>query len=68
MIVYKQSHTRDIPTSRWAEYSAAGWTKQAPRPVQSRVVEAEEVINLKPPALVKAADEKADDDAIKQGE
>lgn len=68
MIVYKDSHVREISDSRWAEYSAAGWTKQVSKPARSKVVEAEEVINLKPPALVKAADEKADDDAIKQGE
>ena len=68
MIVYKQSHSRDIPSSRWAEYSAAGWTQKAAKPVEPKVVEVEEVINLKPPALVKAAVQKADDDAIKQGE
>lgn len=62
MILYKDGLVRDIKDARADEYIAAGWV---PRTV---VVQAEEVINLKPPARVKAAAKKADDNAIEQGE
>lgn len=67
MILHKDGIIRDIKESRVQEYIAAGWQPevQVARPV---VVEADEVINLKPPARVKAADKKADDNAIEQGE
>lgn len=65
MKVYKQGLERDIQESRWAEYSKAGWTKEA----GSSVVEAKEVINLKPAAKVKASAEQANDETItSQGE
>lgn len=67
MILYKNGLIRDVKESRIEEYIAAGWSKaQVNEP--PAVVEADEVINLKPPARVKAAAKKADDDAIEQGE
>ena len=63
MILEKDGLVRDIKDARVQEYIAAGWHQ-----VRPAVVQAEEVINLKPPARVKAAVKSADDDAINQGE
>ena len=63
MILEKDGLVRDIKDARAQEYIAAGWHR-----VNPAVVQAEEVINLKPPARVKAAAKKADDDGITQGD
>lgn len=64
--VYKNGVSREIRDMQLKMYTDAGWSEtNAPK----AVVEAEEVINLKPPAKVKAAVKSADDNnAIKQGE
>ena len=68
MILYKNGLIRDVKESRIEEYIAAGWSKAQVNEAPA-VVEADEVINLKPPARVKAAAKKADDNAIEeQGE
>jgi hypothetical protein len=67
MKVYKQDLERDIKAAQWEQYSTAGWTQKAESIVA--VEKANEVINLKPAAKVKAAVEQANDDTITtQGE
>lgn len=70
MILHKDNLVRDIKPALVEKYIAAGWQPRTPRTpvVEPVVVQADEVINLKPPARVKAAAKKADDDAIEQGE
>ena len=69
MILYKDGLIRDVKDARVEEYIAQGWSAAAKPVEQPRVVEAEEVINLKPPARVKAAGKTAEDkNAIEQGE
>lgn len=63
--VYKNGVSRQIRDMQLQMYTDAGWSQNLAPAV---LVEADEVINLKPPARVKAAAKKADDDAIEQGE
>lgn len=66
MKIYKQGIERDINTAQYEQYSAAGWTQKA---VSTAAVEqADEVINLKPAAKVKAAVDQANGTTINQGE
>jgi hypothetical protein len=57
MKVYKADLERDINPSRLQEYLSAGWK-------QSAQEQAEDVINLKPPARVKSAVKDDDDKSI----
>ena len=63
MKVYKNSVSREIPDSKWAEYQAAGWTNS-----QRDAIEAEEVIKLKPPVKSKGTGKQTLDNAINTGE
>lgn len=55
--VYKNSIERLVKPSQLQEYLQAGW-KQSPE------IQAEDVINLKPPARVKSAVKHDEDDSI----
>lgn len=57
MKVYKPNLVRDIDPSKLQEYLAAGWS-------QSTQEQAEDVINLKPPARVKSAVKDDEDNTI----